>query len=388
MRRCLKQSVRPFARSLASSDESPPWKNMDYYYNYKFSPKMEFIDHKVRFPLFRVMDLEGKIIAPEYDTLDRDYVMKAFEAMITTREMDIVYNNAQRQNRTTFYMTTTYEEAISLGAITAIKFEDALFYQYREYPMLMMRGLTPLEYLNNIKGNKNDRVKGKCLAQMNAIPELNIFPVSAPLGNRNPHAAGAGYFFRTKGLDRIAMCVFGEGAASEGDFHASLNFAATLGSQVLFLCRNNGLAISTFRHEQYAGDGIAPRGIGYGMPAIKVDGHDIFAVYHAIKRSREMIMERKGPVLVEAYSYRGGDHSTSDAAETYRTPGCMGPMNKYVQSLGDPLERLQKYIERKGYVKDLPALRKQIAEKAREQLLANLRAVDTVKFPYYGRMFG
>jgi len=382
--RCLKQATRLIASRAVSSC---PWKNSEYYYNYDFSNKMEYIDHTVRFPLFRVMDLEGKVLAPEYDTLDKTFLLSALETMVTSREMDVVYNNAQRQNRITFYMTGTYEEAANVGAICAVKDTDALFFQYREYPMMMRRGLTTLDILNNLKGNKDDRCLGRCLALMNAVPEMNIFPGSAPLGNRNPHAAGAGYYFRTKGQDRVALVVFGEGAASEGDVHASMNFAATLGSQTLFYCRNNSYAISTFRDEQYAGDGIAPRGIGYGIPAIKVDGHDLLAVYHAVKSAREMIIKRKGPVIVEAYGYRGGDHSTSDSAASYRLPNKMPEVNKYFESLGDPIIRLGKYLQSKGHVTDYTATVKQIGEKVRAECLSNLKKIDQIKMPDYNLMF-
>jgi len=386
--RSLNQITKSISRKAFSSmGASQPWKIWDNYYNYDFHDKMEFIDHKIRFPLFRVMDLEGKILAPQYETLGKEELLKFWHIMNTTREMDVVYNNAQRQNRITFYMTSTYEEAASLGAISAIKNDDALFFQYREFPMLMYRGLTPLNYLHNLKGSAADGVKGRCLPLMNTDPTKNIFPVSAPLGNRNPHASGAGYHFRVKGQDRIAFCVFGEGSASEGDFHASLNFAATLGAQTLFFCRNNSYAISTFRHDQYAGDGVAPRCIGYGMPAIKVDGSDIFAVHAAVKKAREMIIERKGPVLVEAYTYRGGDHSTSDSAASYRKPDIMKHVDKYFASIGDPIQRLGKYLQSKGYLSDYKASIKELAEKTRADCLSNLKTIDATKFPPYNKLF-
>jgi len=364
-----------------------PWKMMDYYYNYDFSNKMDFIDYKKRYPLFRVLDKEGNLISPQYDTLDKDYLMRAFELMVTAREMDVVFNNAQRQNRITFYMTGTYEEAANVGAISALKPDDALFLQYREFPMLMWRGITPQDILNNAKGNKCDMLKGKCFPLMHADPSKSIFSTSAPLGDRHPHSAGAGYFFRTKGMDRIAMCVFGEGAASEGDAHASMNFAATLGAQTLFYCRNNSYAISTFRDEQYAGDGIAPRAIGYGMPSIKVDGHDLYAVYHAVKRAREMIMERKGPVMVEAYTYRGGDHSTSDSAAAYRVPAKMEEVKKYFDMLGDPITRLANHMHKKGYLPDPAGTIKKIGEKVRTECLGHLKSIDSIKMPPYDTMF-
>jgi 2-oxoisovalerate dehydrogenase E1 component alpha subunit len=142
--------------------------------------------------------------------------------------------------------------------------------------------------------------------------DLNICTVSSPLCTQLPQASGAGYKYRINGENKIAVTYFGEGAASEGDFHPALNFASTLRCQTLFYCRNNMYAISTPIDDQYAGDGIAVRGMSYGMPTIRVDGNDIFAIYHATQKAREIILREKRPCLIEAMSYRVGDHSTSD----------------------------------------------------------------------------
>uniref|UniRef100_H2Z8B6 2-oxoisovalerate dehydrogenase subunit alpha n=1 Tax=Ciona savignyi TaxID=51511 RepID=H2Z8B6_CIOSA len=103
--------------------------------------------------------------------------------------------------------------------------------------------------------------------------------------------------------------------------HAAFNFAATLDAPCIFFCRNNGYAISTPVHEQYRGDGIAARGSGYGMITIRVDGNDILAVYNATRKARQIALDESRPVLIEAMTYRVGDHSTSDDSSTYRPDG-------------------------------------------------------------------
>ena len=122
--RALKHSTRLLSCRAFSTNQ--PWKAMENYYNYDFTKKMEFIDHKVRFPLFRVMDLDGKILNPEYENLDKDFLLSALDTMASSRQMDVVYNNAQRQNRITFYMTGTMEEGANVGAVTGIKDSDIL----------------------------------------------------------------------------------------------------------------------------------------------------------------------------------------------------------------------------------------------------------------------
>ena len=100
------------------------------------------------------------------------------------------------------------------------------------------------------------------------------------------------------------MCYFGEGAASEGDFHAGLMLASTIPSPTMFVVRNNGFAISTPASEQYYGDGIAARGPGYGVDTIRVDGNDVFAVLSAVREGRKRCVEQGRAVLIESMTYR------------------------------------------------------------------------------------
>lgn len=136
---------------------------------------------------------------------------------------------------------------------------------------------------HQLTSNQHDFGKGRQMPVHYGSKKMNIVTVSSPLCTQVPQASGSGYQFRINNEDRIAVTYFGEGAASEGDFHSALNFAATLRCQTMFFCRNNMYAISTPIDDQYAGDGIAVRGIAYGMPSIRVDGNDIFAIYNACK---------------------------------------------------------------------------------------------------------
>ena len=181
---------------------------------------------------------------------------------------------------------------------------------------------------------------------------MNIVTVSSPLMTQVPQASGAGYKFRLNGDDRIAVTYFGEGAASEGDQHSAFNFAATLRCQTLFYCRNNMYAISTPIDDQYAGDGIAIRGLSYGIPSIRVDGNDIFAIYAATQKAREMIIRDKKPALIEAISYRVGDHSTSDFSQRYRDEEEMKKWEDLLAKFGNPIQRLEKYLNKRGLLSE------------------------------------
>ena len=143
--------------------------------------------------------------------------------------------------------------------------------------------------------------------------------ISSPLGTQIPQAAGYAYGQKLQGLDAVTICYFGEGAASEGDFHAGLNMAAVHNAPTIFFCRNNGYAISTPSDEQYKGNGIASRGVGYGIKTLRIDGNDILAVIQATQLARAYALKESAPVLIEAMTYRLGAHSTSDDPSGYRT---------------------------------------------------------------------
>jgi len=160
----------------------------------------------------------------------------------------------------------------------------------------------------------------------------------------------------------VSVVYFGEGAASEGDFHAGMNFAATLDCPVVFICRNNGYAISTPTKDQFRGDGITPRGPAYGMRSIRVDGNDIFAVIAATREARAYAAEHSRPVLIETMAYREGHHSTSDDSTRYRGVDEI----EHFRSTLNPVIRMRKFLERRGWWD---------AEKEEEATKAERRAV-------------
>ena len=173
------------------------------------------------------------------------------------------------------------------------------------------------------------------------------------------------------GKKALTICYFGEGAASEGDFHAGLNMAAVLHCPVIFFCRNNGYAISTPAEEQFAGDGIASRGIGYGVKTIRVDGNDPLAVYAATRQAKEIALKEACPVLIEAMTYRLAAHSTSDDPSGYRSKD---EEEKWRQK--DPVLRLSEWLKSKGWF-DADAVEKRKTA-TRESVLAALKEAEKV----------
>ena len=181
---------------------------------------------------------------------------------------------------------------------------------------------------------------------------------------------------------RIVACYFGEGAASEGDFHAALNIAATRSCPIVFICRNNGYAISTPTLEQYRGDGIASRGVGYGIDTIRVDGNDIFAVREGSAQARGMALEDGGkPILVEAMSYRVSHHSTSDDSFAYRARVEVEDWKRR----DNPLTRLRKWMEHKGIWDE--EKEKDLRSSIRKEVLHAISEAEKEKKPALREMF-
>lgn len=246
-------------------------------------------------------------------------LMRGYEIMMTTRLVDEKMVNLQRQGTISFALASYGEEACSVASAAALKPQDWLYPQYRESGVIFWRGFTIQQYINHMFCNAKDLMLGRQMPNHFGSRELNVVTVSSPIGTKIPHTAGCAYAMKLQKEDAVAVCYFGEGATSEGDFHAGLNFAAVRKAPAIFFCRNNGYAISTPASAQFASDGIAPKGPGYGIHSVRIDGNDFFAIYDAVANARRHCLDGHGPVLIEAMTYRLGAHSTSDDPTRYRS---------------------------------------------------------------------
>jgi 2-oxoisovalerate dehydrogenase E1 component alpha subunit len=346
---------------------------------------MKFRRSSEKFECFRVMDLDGNIINKPYENIDKEKALKIFNVMVKIHESDTRLNMAQREGKISFYMTCTGEEASVTASCAALEDCDMIFPQYREAACILYRGIPLQTMVNHLAANELDNGKGRQMPVHYGYNSINFQTVSSPLCTQVPQASGAGYHFRCQNLDKVAVTYFGEGAASEGDFHSALNFASTLNCQTLFICRNNMYAISTPIDDQYKGDGIAARGIAYGINTLRVDGNDVFAVYNAVKTAREYIIQNKAPALVEIMSYRGGDHSTSDFSKMYRNEEEMKKWNEFIEKIGNPIQRYYKYLERKKWITEEEY--KKIIDSSREEVRECLKTSLKFKKPSIDSLF-
>lgn len=323
-------------------------------------------------PMLQILQPDGTVhtdaVAPE---LDRETAHKIYRTMQYIRVLDERMIAAQRQGRISFYLACTGEEASTVGSAAALDNADMIMSQYREQGTLAYRGYTTEQFMNQMFSNEKEPNKGRQMPIHYGAKELNFMTISSPLGTQIPQAAGYAYGQKMAGQPAITICYFGEGAASEGDFHAGVNMAAVLNCPAIFFCRNNGYAISTPAEEQFAGDGIASRGIGYGVKTIRVDGNDVLAVYAATRKARQLALEENCPVLIEAMTYRLAAHSTSDDPTGYRSK-----KEEEMWRAKDPIERFGKWMESHQWL-DLEEESKYV-DTMRQEVLNELKRVEQV----------
>ncbi|MDX1475675.1 MAG: thiamine pyrophosphate-dependent dehydrogenase E1 component subunit alpha [Reinekea sp.] len=326
-------------------------------------------------PTFKLLKQDGTLYQgaaePEFD---ESWAVKLYQDLVFTRVLDERMVNAQRQGRIPFYLASLGEEAASVGSTAALKDQDMIFAQYREQGALRFRGFTAEQFMDQCFSNERDLGKGRQMPIHYGSKALNYMTISSPLATQIPQAAGYSYGQKLQGNDAVTICYFGEGAASEGDFHAGLNMAAVLKCPTIFLCRNNGYAISTPAEEQFKGDGVASRGIGYGINTIRVDGNDLLAVFVATQMAREYALANNAPVLIEAMSYRLGAHSTSDDPTGYRSKEEEAKWAKK-----DPILRYKHWLTQKGWWDDNKE--KALYSEYREEILAQMKAAEKRPVP-------
>ena len=193
--------------------------------------------------------------------------------------------------------------------------------------------------------------------------------ISSPISTQIPHAVGAAWAARLKGDEMVALAYFGEGGTSAHDFHTGLNFASVRKIPVVFVCRNNGWAISVPRERQTGSETIAQKAIAYGMRGERVDGNDLLAVHAATRRARERAAAGEGPTLLECVTYRVEGHSTSDDPRVYRPAELVEPWKKR-----DPIQRMRRWLVRRGVLDD--AQDERLRKELREELQVALREAE------------
>jgi len=266
--------------------------------------------------------------------LDDDALLALHRSLVRLRvydERSVVYHS---QGRIGTYAIFRGHEAIQAGTVHALEERDWIFPSYRESAIGLIRGLPAATILQWWRGHPSGWWNPE---------DVNVASICVPIATHVPHAAGLAWGLALKGSDAVAIALFGDGATSEGAFHEGANLAAVVRAPVVLVCNNNQWAISTPLSDQTAAERLSDKAVGYGMPAIRVDGNDVLAVHDAVRRGVERARAGDGPTFVEAVTYRSFPHATADDPSLYidrarveaeRERDCVAAYERYLRDLG------------------------------------------------------
>ena len=282
----------------------------------------------------QILDPAGELVGPAPD-LDDGGLVDMCRLLLTTRMADEKLLNLQRQGRMPAYYQVSGQEA-HVGAALALRETDWLFTAYRELGMWLARGMSPISAVGLWMGVPDDE-------DLWDTSRYRVTKLNATIGTHLPHAVGFGYAERLQGRDTVSMAVFGDGATSESDFHAAMNFAGVWNTPTVFLCQNNQVAQSTTIDKQTAAATLAAKADGYGFTGVRVDGMDPLAMYQAAHEAVARAAGGGGPTLIEMLTYRFAPHSTYDGTPVYRTSGEEAQWRER-----DPVTRMRALLVNKG----------------------------------------
>jgi 2-oxoisovalerate dehydrogenase E1 component alpha subunit len=284
----------------------------------------------------RILAPDGTPVGETDVGLGADELRTLLRWMVLARRLDRECIALQRQGELTVYPGFEGQEAAQVGSASALAPEDFVFPTFRELAAAIVRGVDPVRYLWYHRGTWHGGPYD---------PRATRFgPICIPTSTQLPHAVGHALGQKLDGLAACTLAYFGDGAASEGDFHEAANLASVMRVPVVLFCQSNGWAISVPTELQTAGE-IWRRAEGYGMPGVRVDGNDVLAVYRATRAATDRARSGGGPTLIEALTYRIGAHTTADDPTRYRDDASVEQARSF-----DPIARFRSWLERENVI--------------------------------------
>jgi pyruvate dehydrogenase E1 component alpha subunit len=312
--------------------------------------------------------------------LTPERLLELYRNMVRLRTLDSRALNLQRQGRIHFYAPSTGQEAAVVGSAAALGPDDWAFPSYREAGVLLARGVPMRTIVDQLFGNASDLVKGRQMPNHWTGRRWKLVSISSPVGTQIAQAPGFAYAQKLKKERAATVVYFGDGATSEGDFHAGMNFAGVWKVPCVFFCQNNQWAITCPIEKQTASESIAVKAKAYGFEGARIDGNDVLEVYRTVKRALEKAYRGLGPTLIEALTYRMGPHSTSDDPRRYRAEALCEPWKAK-----DPIERFERFLRDGGLLDDAKA--EEIAEAARAEVARAIEEAEKAGPPAPGTLF-
>jgi 2-oxoisovalerate dehydrogenase E1 component alpha subunit len=274
-----------------------------------------------------------------------EFLRSSYRDMALLRRFDIEATALQRHGEIGIWSQVLGQEGANIGAGRALRAQDFAFPTYRDHGLTWCKGVDPLDVIELFRGV--NRGGWDARAHNVAYPTIVI-------GAHTLHATGYGMALQRDGdvgtgdpdRDAAVLAAFGDGATAQGDVSEALVFAASYHAPVVFFCQNNQWAISE-PTELHLRTPIYRRGIGFGVPGVRVDGNDVLATYAVTAAALQRARDGQGPTLIEAYTYRMGSHTTTDDPTRYRNPDELEAWGAR-----DPLLRVEAYLRQGGHCDD------------------------------------
>jgi 2-oxoisovalerate dehydrogenase E1 component alpha subunit len=281
--------------------------------------------------------------------LSDDQALRIYEVMRLARAIDERMWLINRQGRAPFVISCQGQEGAQVGSAAALRpGYDWVAPYYRDAGVILWFGMTARDQMLSFFAKREDpNSGGRQMPGHFGSKRLHILTGGSPVATQLLHAAGIALASKQRKEDAVTAAYFGEGGASQGDTHEAMNFAGIHQLPVLFICENNGYAISVPQARQMAIQNVADRASGYGFPGIVVDGNDVLACYEVTRQAVERARRGEGPTLIEAKTYRFTAHSSDDDDKRYRQAEEVASWRQK-----DPLERYAKYLRDSGALTD------------------------------------
>ena len=321
--------------------------------------------------LRRVIGDGESIPDDEVEGLDENNLVELYRSLVLLRTYDERSVVFHRQGRIGTYAIFWGHEAMQAGSFHALEDDDWIFPSYRESAIGLLRGMPAATVLSWWRGHPS--------GWWNPA-DYNIASICVPIATHVPHAAGLAWGKRLKGETGCAIAYFGDGATSEGAFHEGANFAAVMRAPVILFCNNNGWAISTPIAAQTRAQTLADKAVGYGIPAARVDGGDVLAVYEATRDAVVRARAGEGPSFIEAVTYRAAPHATADDPSAYIDPQLVEEARA-----NECVARYERYLRRVDVLTD--ELDEQIKADALAAMRAGIAAAEAEPTPDLGLLF-
>lgn len=274
-------------------------------------------------------------------TIEKALVIQMLRKMIEIRYMEETIEKLFMQNLVggTVHLYIG-QEAIAVGACSAIEKEDYIVSNHRGHGHFVAKGGDPGKIMAEIIGKATGYCKGKGGSMHVSDIEIGNLGANGIVGAGVPIATGAALALKFQQKKQVVVCFFGDGAVNTGAFHEGINLAAIYSLPVIFICENNGYAISSAACDMLCIENISERGKSYGMPGFSVDGMDVRAVYKAVKDAVEQARAGNGPIFIECKTYRFRGHFIGDPC-VYRTAE---EVDKWKSK--DPIEMHKQYLKK------------------------------------------